>query len=355
MTKIMSTEIYKYNSPFKLESGEELTELEIGFNTYGRLNKNRDNVVWVCHALTANSDVFDWWKGLFGDNDYFNPDDHFIVCANILGSPYGSSNPLSIIPGTGQPYYLSFPQFTVRDIVKVHQLLAAYLKIDSIEILIGGSLGGQQVIEWAIMEPDRIKNLILVATNARHSPWGIAFNESQRLAIAADNTFNSGKPNGGQKGLKAARSIALLSYRNYKTYSITQQEEKDSLVDGYKASSYQNHQGEKLVNRFNAYSYWYLSKSMDSHNVGRGRNGIEKALSLIKARTLVIGIKSDVLFPIEEQQYLFNHIPKSAFAELDSFYGHDGFLIETGALTNIITSFFKTDVKGKIIELQRTA
>jgi len=351
----MSTEIYKYNNPFRLETGEELKELEIGFNTYGRLNKNRDNVVWVCHALTANSDVFDWWKGLFGDNDYFNPDDHFIVCANILGSPYGSSNPLSTNPVTGGAYYLSFPQFTVRDIVKAHQLLAEYLQIENIEILIGGSLGGQQVIEWGIMEPERIKNLILVATNAKHSPWGIAFNESQRLAISADSTFYSGKPDGGQKGLKAARSIALLSYRNYKTYSITQQEEKDNLVDDYKASSYQNYQGDKLVNRFNAYSYWYLSKSMDSHNVGRGRNGIEKALSLIKARTLVIGIKSDVLFPIEEQQYLFNHIPKSALAEIDSFYGHDGFLIETEALTNIITSFFKTDVKGKIIELQRTA
>jgi len=351
----MSTEIFKYNKPFKLESGNQLKELEIGFNTYGTLNKNRDNVVWVCHALTANSDVFDWWKGLFGENNYFNPDDHFIVCANILGSSYGSSSPLSVNPVTGQPYYLSFPQLTVRDIVKAHQLLAAHLQIESIEILIGGSLGGQQVIEWGIMEPDRIKNLILIATNAKHSPWGIAFNESQRMAISADRTFHAGTPNGGQKGLKVARSIALLSYRSYKTYSITQQEEKDNLVDDYKASSYQNYQGEKLVKRFNAYSYWFLSKSMDSHNVGRGRHGIEKALSLIKARTLVVGIKSDVLFPVEEQQYLFNHIPKSAFAELDSFYGHDGFLIETEALTNVITSFFKTDVKGKIIELQRTA
>ena len=351
----MSTEIFKYEKPFKLESGRELPELEIGFHTYGTLNKKRDNVVWVCHALTANSDVFDWWKGLFGENDYFNPGDHFIVCANILGSPYGSVNPLSINPVTGQPYYLAFPQFTIRDIVKAHQLLAEYLRINHIEILLGGSLGGQQASEWAIMEPDRIKNLILIATNARHSAWGVAFNESQRMAIAADRTFYANSPDGGAKGLKAARSIALLSYRNYKTYGITQQEDEDNITDNYKASSYQNYQGEKLVNRFNAYSYWYLSKCMDSHNVGRGRHGVEKALSFIKARTLVIGIKSDVLFPIEEQQYLFSHIPKSAFAELESFYGHDGFLIETGILTNIITSFFKTDVKGKIIELQRTA
>ncbi len=351
----MNTRTYKYKKPFKLESGKHLGELEIGYHTYGTLNSNRDNVVWVCHALTANSDVFDWWKGFFGDNNYFNPEEYFIVCANIQGSPYGSTSPLSTNPVTGQPYYLSFPQLTVRDVVKAHQLLAEHLQIENIEILLGGSLGGQQAIEWGIMEPERIKNLILIASNARHSPWGIAFNESQRLAISADRTFYANTPDGGKKGLKAARSIALLSYRGYKTYSVTQQEEKDSVTDDFKASSYQNYQGEKLVNRFNAYSYWYLSKTMDSHNVGRGRHGVEKALSLIKARTLVIGIKSDVLFPIEEQQYLFRHIPKSAFAELDSFYGHDGFLIDTEALKNIITSFFKTDVKGKIIELQRTA
>lgn len=349
------TEIFKYSKPFELESGQQLPELQIGYNTYGKLNKNADNVVWVCHALTANSDVFDWWKGFIGENDYFNPGDHFIVCANILGSHYGSSSPLSINPATGEPYYLSFPQFTVRDMVKAHGILADYLGVKNIEVLIGGSLGGQQALEWAIIAPEKIKNLVLIATNAKHSPWGIAFNESQRMAISADATFYSNTPDGGQKGLSAARSVALLSYRNYKTYGVTQQEDKDDHTDNYKASSYQNYQGQKLVNRYNAYSYWYLSKSMDSHNVGRGRNSVEKALSLVKARTLVIGIKSDVLFPIEEQQYLFQHIPKAAFAELDSFYGHDGFLIETEPLTNIIKSFFKTDVRGKIIELQQTA
>ncbi|WP_183559435.1 homoserine O-acetyltransferase family protein [Mucilaginibacter sp. SP1R1] len=351
----MNTEIFKYTQTFEFESGQQIEELEIGFHTYGKLNKEKDNVVWVCHALTANADVFDWWKGLVGTGHLFNPEEHFIVCANILGSPYGTTNPLSVNAVTGQPYFQAFPQFTIRDIIKAHQLLAEHLQVKNIHILIGGSLGGQQAIEWGIIEPERIKNLILIATNARHSPWGIAFNESQRLAISTDRTFYANTPEGGQKGLKAARSIALLSYRGYKTYSITQQEDTDSKTDDYRAATYQNYQGEKLVNRFNAHSYWYLTKTMDSHNVGRNRNGVEKALSLIKARTLVIGIKSDVLFPVEEQQYLFRHIPKSAFAELDSFYGHDGFLIETEALTNIITSFFKTDVKGKIIELQRTA
>ncbi len=351
----MNTQILKYAQPFELESGEKLDELEIGFQTYGRLNKNRDNVVWVCHAFTANSDVLDWWKGLFGQGYFFNPEEHFIVCANMLGSTYGTTGPLSINPATGQPYYLSFPKVTVRDMVKVHQILAKHLEISTIEVLIGGSLGGQQAMEWAIIEPGITRNLILIAANARHSPWGIAFNESQRLAISADRTFYANSPDGGKKGLKAARSMALLSYRGYKTYGISQQEETDNLTDNYRAASYQNYQGEKLVSRFNAYSYWYLTKSMDSHNVGRNRNGIEKALSLIKARTLVIGIKSDVLFPVEEQQYLFRHIPQSAFAEFDSYYGHDGFLIETEALTNLIKSFLKTDVKGKIIQLQQIA
>ena len=351
----MNTETFKYRQVFKLESGKKLRGLEIGFHTYGRLNKNRNNVVWVCHALTANSDVFDWWKGLFGENNLFNADEHFVVCANILGSPYGTTNPLSINPVTGQPYYLSFPEFTIRDIVKAHQLLADHLGISEIEVLIGGSLGGQQALEWSIISPEKIRNLILIATNAKHSSWGIAFNESQRLAITTDRSFYANKPDGGSKGLKAARSLALLSYRGYKTYAVTQQEDDQNKTGNYKAASYQSYQGEKLVKRFNAYSYWYLSKAMDSHHAGRKRISVEKALSTISAKTLVIGIKSDLLFPIEEQEYLFRNIPKASFAELESFYGHDGFLIETEALTNIISSFLTTDVKGKVIKLQQIA
>lgn len=351
----MNIEVFKYSQVFKLESGKTLRGLEIGFHTYGRLNKNRDNVVWVCHALTANSDVFDWWKGLFGKGHFFNPDEHFVVCANVLGSAYGTTNPLSVNPVTGQPYYLSFPEVTIRDMVKAHQLLADHLGVNEIDVLIGGSLGGQQALEWGIMEPERIKNLVLIATNARHSSWGIAFNESQRLAITSDRSFYANKPDGGSKGLKAARSMALLSYRGYKTYALTQQENDLNKTANFKASSYQGYQGEKLVKRFNAYSYWYLSKTMDSHNVGRKRISIEKALSTITAKTLVIGIRSDILFPIEEQEYLFKHIPGASFAELESFYGHDGFLIELEALTNIISSFLATDAKGKIIDFQQIA
>ncbi|KAA8478503.1 homoserine O-acetyltransferase [Arcticibacter tournemirensis] len=352
----MNIKKYTHNKTFKLEDGSVLPDLEIAYQTYGRLNDKRDNVIWVCHALTANSDVLDWWKGLFGENDLFNPKDHYIVCANILGSHYGTTNPLSENPQTGSPYYMSFPKFNTRDLAAVQRILADYLDIEEISVLIGGSLGGQQAMEWAIAEPDRIKRLILIATNAVHSPWGVAFNESQRLAISADPTFHSNHPDGGKNGLKAARSIALLSYRNYDTYGISQQEVSNDKTDDFKASSYQNYQGEKLVKRFNAYSYWYLSKAMDSHNVGRGRGLADEVLKKIKAVTLVIGITSDLLFPPAEQRFLAEHIPDASYTEISSFYGHDGFLIETEILTKEIGSFLKRTAYGShIVTLHKIA
>lgn len=344
----MSIHKYNYKKPFRLEYGKRLKDLQIAYHTYGRLNTRKDNVIWVCHALTANSDVFDWWPGLFGEKDLFNPQEHFIVCANIIGSHYGSTNPLSINPATDLPYYLAFPQFSIRDMAAAHELLAIHLGIEKIKVLIGGSLGGQQAMEWAIKQPKRVENLILLATNAQHSPWGIAFNESQRLAISADRTFYANKANGGAKGLKVARSIALLSYRTYETYGATQLESTDDKVDDYKASSYQNYQGEKLVKRFNAYSYWFLSKAMDAHHVGRGRQSSEDALKAIQAKTLVIGISSDMLFPLEEQQFLAKHIQGAKFVAINSFYGHDGFLIETKQISKEIAAFLKQHYPNKI-------
>ncbi|MCY1516638.1 Homoserine O-acetyltransferase [compost metagenome] len=349
----MSTTLtYKYPKLFKLESGKKIRHLEIAYHTYGKLNAKKDNVIWACHALTANADVLDWWKGLFGNNSLFNPEEHFIVCANVIGSHYGSTSPLSQNPVTGQPYYLSFPEFTIRDLAACHQLLAAHLGVHTIKVLIGGSLGGQQALEWSLANTTPIENLILIATNAVHSPWGIAFNESQRLAISADRTFYANQHDGGMKGLKVARSIALLSYRTYDAYTATQLESVNEKTTGYRAASYQNYQGEKLCKRFNAYSYWYLSKAMDSHNVGRGRKSITAALQDVKSNTLVIGIENDVLFPVSEQKYLAEHIKDARFISLHSAYGHDGFLIETDQLTHCIGSFLKESANKKIIKLK---
>jgi homoserine O-acetyltransferase len=346
---------YKHSKAFKLESGKKLKNLEIAYQTYGTLSPNKDNVIWVCHALTANADVFDWWKGLFGPNDLFNPNEHFIICANILGSNYGTSNPLSINPATKQPYYLSFPQFTIRDLAALHQILADHLGIKQIKVLIGGSMGGQQALEWTISKQVTVENLVLLATNAVHSPWGIAFNESQRLAISADRTFYANHPKGGEKGLKAARSIALISYRTYEAYNETQLESNNEKSDNFRASSYQNYQGEKLCKRFNAYSYWYLSKAMDSHNVGRGRTSIIDALKSIRSNTLVIGIENDYLFPIVEQEFLATHINDAQLSRIKCAYGHDGFLIETDKLTHIISNFLRESNNKNIIKLHHIA
>ena len=337
----MSYNIYTHHKEFTLESGASLPALEIAYHTYGKLNKNKNNVIWVCHALTANSDVFDWWPGLFGHEGYFNPNDYFIVCANNLGSCYGTTGPLSQNKTSNAALYSYFPHVTIRDMVQAHDLLRQHLGIQKIHTLIGGSQGGQQALEWSIKEPALIEHLILIATNARHSAWGIAFNESQRLAIKADRTYYSNTPDGGSKGLIAARSIALLSYRGYTAYQNTQAETGNQKTDDFAAASYQRYQGAKLEQRFNAYSYVALSKAMDSHNVGRERSSVEAALLQVAANTLIIGLTTDVLFPVSEQRFLARHIHKAIYEEIHSDFGHDGFLIETKKITEKIKGFFK--------------
>lgn len=333
---------YTYKKRFTLESGLSLPQLEIAYHTYGTLNAAKNNVIWVAHALTANSDVFDWWKGLFGTGALFNPEEYFIVCANNLGSCYGTTGPLSINPDTNEPWYSYFPQITIRDMAHSLELLRQHLGIEKIHTLIGGSQGGQIAQEWVLETPELTENLVLIATNAQHSPWGIAFNESQRLAIKADRTYFSNLVNGGEKGLQAARSIALLSYRNYHTYHSTQQLDGAPPLTHHPAASYQRYQGEKLVKRFNAYSYVRLSEAMDSHHVARERAySVETVLNDIKARTLVIGLTSDLLFPPAEQKRLAKGIKGAVFQEIDSLYGHDGFLIETAKLTGLIRTFYK--------------
>lgn len=333
--------VFKHKKKFQLESGKILPQIELAYTTLGKLNSTGDNVIWITHALTANSNPEEWWNGLVGKGKYFNPEKYFIVCANVLGSAYGSTGPLSINPDTGNKYYHDFPQLTIRDIVNGFELLKNQLKINKIHTLLGGSLGGQQALEWSIINPNLIENLFLIATNAKHSPWGIAFNESQRLAIKADRSWFSYSDDAGLKGLKAARSFALLSYRNYNTYQVTQEDNRE-VVDDFKAASYQNYQGEKLVNRFNAFSYWTLSKVMDSHDVSRGRESLQKALNQVKANTLVVAVNSDLLFPVSESILLADNIKGAELEVIDSLYGHDGFLIETDQLKELFEKFYLT-------------
>ena len=337
----MTPEKIKLSEPFPLEAGGVLPEVEIAWHSFGKLNATRDNVLWVCHALTANSDVSDWWPGMVGPGLLLDTDKYFVICVNIIGSCYGSTGPMSVNPETGKPWYRSFPLITFRDVVRGHELVRKHLGIEKIQMIIGGSIGGQQALEYSIMAPDLIERVAFLASSVQYAPWGIAFSQSMRLAIEADPSFEQDIPEGGNRGLRAARSIALLSYRNDAIYNKTQQEEDDNKLMDFRASSYQNYQGDKLVRRFDAYSYYALTLLSDTHNVGRNRGGKEKALQQIKARVLSVGISSDLLFPVYEQKYLAEHVKNGRYVEIDSLYGHDGFLVETEKLTKIIKPFLE--------------
>ncbi len=328
------------DEPFVTESGETLPMLTIAYDTYGTLNSERNNVVWVCHALTSNSSVTEWWPGVVGENTVINPDEYFIVCANIPGSCYGSTGPVSINPNTGKPYYSDFPMITIRDIVRVLILVRQHLRIENIFLLMAGSMGGYQALEWAVMEKERIQYLFLVTTSAAESAWGIAIHTAQRLAIEADSTWRDKSAIAGKNGLKAARAIGLLTYRNYKILVEKQTDPDVEKIDNFKASSYINYQGAKLVKRFNAQSYWLLTKAMDSHNLARGRNKtINEVLQTITQKTLIMGIKSDLLCPVNEQKFIADNMPNAAYIEIDSSYGHDGFLIEYEKISHYLSKW----------------
>ena len=347
MNKInLAYNIFTSDKPFSLESGSILSGFHLAYTTYGELNETKDNVVWVFHALTANSDATEWWPGLVGEGKIFSPANYFIVCVNMPGSCYGSIGPLDVNPETNELYYHDFPFFTPGDMIRSYQYLKNALGIKKIHIGIGGSMGGQQLLEWAVEEPELFEFIFPVGTNAVHSAWGIAFNESQRLCIECDASWKEKNNNAGMEGMKVARSIALISYRNYITYNASQSEDINDKIENFKTSSYQRYQGEKLARRFNAFSYYVLSKGMDSHNVGRNRTSVEKALQQIKAKTLTIGITTDILFPDEEQKFIADNIPGAEHISIHSNYGHDGFLLEFEQIENIINDFL---TKKKVV------
>jgi homoserine O-acetyltransferase/O-succinyltransferase len=352
-TTVQNVKIFHDKTPFPLECGEVLPEIDIAYHTYGTLNAAKDNVVWVFHALTGNSDAADWWSGMIGVDKFFDPSQHFIVCGNMIGSHYGSTCPLSIDPKTGKCYGRSFPTITVRDVVNGFIRLAQHLDVQRVAIGIGGSMGGQQVLEWAIMQPDFFENIAVIACGVKMTPWGVALNETQRMAIEADpsvsaeNLVNATRHDllkAGAKGMEVARAIGMLSYRSYEGYNIAQADDEDR-IDVFKVQNYQRYQAFKLRKRFNALSYISLSKTMDSHNVGRGRGGIHEALSKIKSNTLIVGIQTDILFPLEEQAQIAAHVPHAKLKLINSKFGHDGFLIEFDQMLELLEKFMKRKVR----------
>lgn len=340
------------DEPFQFESGFAIPCVDIAYETYGKLNDDGTNAILICHALTGDAHASSynnpegrqgWWDGVIGKDKAFDPEKYFIVCSNFIGSCYGTSGPASINPLTNQKYNLSFPQMTVRDMVNLEHRLINHLGIKKLFTVTGGSLGGMQSLEWALLYPELVESIIPIACGARHSAWAIGLNEIQRKSIIEDPLWNGGdyidQP---VKGLTSARMLAMMTYRsneNFENRFARNLRNDKGDTPFYEVESYLYYQGHKLVSRFDANTYIYITRAMDSHDVSRGRGSLQQALSQIKAKTLSIGIDTDLLYPINEQKEISELIPNTKFNEIKSVYGHDAFLIEFEQLNKAIKDF----------------
>lgn len=344
----------------QLESGEVLKQVEIGYQTYGTYDSNRDNAIFVCHALTG--DVYavgdesrpGWWEGLIGPGMPIDTNEYFVICSNVLGGCYGSTGPASLNPDTNRPYGSDFPMVTIRDMVRAQRCLLKELGVHHLYAVIGGSMGGMQVYEWAVEYPKMMELVIPIATCSRLSAIAIAYNDVGRQAIKNDPEWCGGNyyPGvGPSKGLAVARMLGMITYRTAELFeerfgrSFKQESLNNHSLDiTFQIESYLRYQGEKLVERFDANSYLALLRAMDSHDIGRGRGGVEQAISRIQATVLMIGITDDLLYPLEHQQEMADLMRQSGleveFHTLESKFGHDAFLVEFSRMGRIVSPFF---------------
>lgn len=331
------TRILELPGEHPLEGGETLPGARVAYRSWG---EPRDEAILICHALTGSADADDWWAGMFGPGRPFDPEHDFIIAANALGGCYGTTGPTSPLPGGEGWYGASFPRVTIRDMVAVQARLLEHLGVSRLRLVIGGSMGGMQAMEFAFTYPDRVDGAVSIGAGASQSAWGIAFSEPQRMAITNDPEFERGRyhpGNGPRVGLGTARMIAMISYRSYSNFET--RFERRGSEEGYDVQSYLRYQGTKLVDRFDANSYLRLIDAMDSHDLTRGRGEREEVLSSLTTPVLTVGISSDVLFPPAEVRDLAHSLPNGRYATLHAPHGHDAFLIETEALARIVNGF----------------
>ncbi|KAI8977355.1 homoserine O-acetyltransferase [Mycotypha africana] len=387
---------------YTLESGVTLTNIPIAWKSWGKLNDRADNCMVICHALTGSADVEDWWGPLMGARRAFDSTKFFIICCNVLGSPYGSASPLTINPETYKPYGPEFPLVSVRDDVRLHRLILDYLGVKQVAICIGGSMGGMQVLEWAQFGKEYVRTIVPIATSGRHSAWGISWGEAQRQSIYSDPNYDDGyytEENPPNVGLSAARMSALLTYRSRNSFEsrfgrkaaglskpkvrpqspgeanrlihndghheippppsssaaavavVSGEREPEHVTINdppmptpfvFSAQSYLRYQGNKFINRFDANCYIALTRKMDSHDLSRGRDEDYHAiLASIDQPALVIGIESDGLFTISEQYELAEGMADTEMIVIQSPDGHDGFLLEFDQINRHILTFIK--------------
>ncbi|TCT19429.1 homoserine O-acetyltransferase MetX [Thiobaca trueperi] len=324
--------------PFALESGAFLPEVRIAYRTWGTLAPAADNAIVVCHALTGSADADRWWAPLFGQGRVLDPEQDFILCSNVLGGCYGTTGPTSPAPD-GRPWGRSFPIVTLRDQVRAQMALADALGIRRIRLVIGGSMGGLQALEWALLDPVRVGAVATLAASGRHSPWCLVWSEAQRLALAADPNYADGDYDPRDPpvaGLAAARAIAMATYRSPRSLSERFGRQTGGEIFGVRAQTpddfavkgWLRHHGRALTERFDANSYRVLLDAMDTHDLGRQRDDYASVLRAIRQPVLVGSIASDALYVPGDQLELASLIPNATWLPIDSAHGHDGFLID---------------------------
>jgi len=346
-------------SAFELENGVVLRHVPVAYRTWGRLDDDGGNAVVVCHALTGDTNAVEWWSGLVGPGCPIDTDRFFVVCPNVLGSPYGSASPVTLDPHTDLPYGTDFPDATIRDTVAIHRRLLESLGVRGVAFVIGGSMGGMQVLEWAFHD-DLVRALVPVAVGARHSAWCIGWSEAQRQAIYADSCWSGGRYAAEEPpsaGLAAARMMAMVSYRSPAEWRarFDRRPAGEDRSSTFAVESYLRYQGEKLNRRFDANCYVHLTRQMDSHDVTRGRGSLKGVLGSIRQPALVIGISSDVLYPVEEQRELAEGMANAELLILDVPYGHDSFLIERETLGRHLAGWLDRTVRADDARVGRTA
>ncbi len=351
--------------PLAMDCGRHLTSVDVAYETYGELNARGDNAVLVCHALTGSAHAagyssedprsIGWWDSFIGEGKPLDTKKYFVISSNFLGGCYGTTGSNSIDPSTGKRFGLTFPQMTVRDMVRVQKELVTSLGVTKLATVIGGSLGGMQVLEWALMYPELVESIIPIATSAQHSPWAVGLNDLSRQAITNDpewrngNYYDHGQP---EKGFSLARQIAMMSYRSDKEFG--ERFGRERLLTGsttkgfnfdekniFQVESYLHHQGVKLVSRFDANTYLYITRTMDLHDITVGRGTLKDVLGSISVPALCIGIDSDILYPAAEQQHIAAGIPNSTYHQIVSPYGHDAFLIEFTQMAGFVGEFLE--------------
>ncbi len=372
---VVETRYYEVDFPVVLECGEVLDDVVIAYETYGELNKEKDNVVFVCHALTGDAHAAGWhegdrkpgwWDILIGPGKALNSEEYFIICSNVLGGCKGTTGPSSINPLTCEPYGLDFPVITVRDMVDVQKILVDSLGIDELQVVIGGSMGGMQVLQWLVSYPGMVKKAIPIATTGMSSPQQIAFNEVGRQAIISDLNWDHGDyyrtGNVPKNGLSIARMIAHITYLSeqsmYLKFGRDLQDKDEVTYDlnmDFQVESYLHHQGESFVKRFDANSYLYITKAVDLFDLSVNGSLIDGFKS-VDSKVLVVAVDSDWLYPTDQLMEVVTALSANdvevSFSEIKSSYGHDAFLLEKGQLNYVISQFLADNVVGDLMNIK---